>query len=79
MKTKKANSYEDTNVNELESSISVADSSKERTLVSSFLKPRKVLHKRKGISHTLTRRLSLELAEERVITERSNGRGAPKQ
>ena len=54
MRTKKANSYEDTNVNELELSISVADSSEERALVSSFLKPRKVLHKRKGIPHTLT-------------------------
>ncbi|KAK7836662.1 protein RGF1 INDUCIBLE TRANSCRIPTION FACTOR 1 [Quercus suber] len=47
----KENSYEDTDVNELESSISVADSSEERAWVSSFLKPRKVLHKRKGIPH----------------------------
>ena len=54
MTTKKANSYEDTYVNELESSISFVDSSEERALVSSFLKPRKVLHKRKGIPHTLT-------------------------
>ena len=47
----KENSYEDTDANELESSISVADSSEERAWVSSFLKPRKVLHKRKGIPH----------------------------
>lgn len=45
----KENYYEDTDMNELESPISVVDSSEERAWVISALKPRKLLHKRKGI------------------------------
>lgn len=48
----KGNCNSETNMSEMESSISLAESSEEMTAwVCSALKPRKLLHKRKGIPH----------------------------